>query len=418
MYIVLEMIREGNMEYTKYNKSMVLLSEENRDFAAKTEQAIYGNLRVETGNNKGAISLSVQNLRFFERNRYIYKLILFGEKKERTIHAVIGSLILNRFGSGENYFRFDPNDVDGRGGKLEDYAVAIVAAVSMRDNKEPLHPVLKGKLSSLGSNVMAAGSEKGRNSRGGTEIEEKKEISEKENIEKRKMEDNKPKDINRRTTEKNVPQGRPTNKNNGSNHRNSTPKENREMREHRDNREIRENRENNSRKAFKEEREIFDDALSPSPYEIADITKKKKNTYNKYYNQYLKEVCGKTAKAAELYDSIVPFTKDKTGAQWKRIANVNNLPLVSPGATWGATKYRHYIFGESVDVYYLGIPGRFINEEQPEGGKSGFVLWQPIVGAESLGATKADCSLENKMTAYGYWITAIDKETGDIIDPV
>ncbi|QHI72120.1 hypothetical protein [Aminipila terrae] len=45
-------------------------------------------------------------------------------------------------------------------------------------------------------------------------------------------------------------------------------------------------------------------------------------------------------------------------------------------------------------------------------------MWQPIVGAESLEATKADCSLENRMTAYGYWITAIDKETGDIVDPV
>lgn len=345
------------MEYTKYNKTMVLLSEENRDFAAKSEQAIYGNLRIETGNSKGAISLSVQNLRFFERNRYIYKLILFGEKKERTIHAVMGTLILNRFGTGENYFRFDPGNVDGRGGQLADYSVAIVAAVSMRENKEPLHPVLKGKLAFSGSNIMAASTEKLTN-------KEEAENAE-ETIEE--------------TVEDTV----------------------------------------GGFEEFEEKREIKPEVLEHNPYdEVQTHTRKERANYNQFYNEYVKEVCEKTAKAAELYENILPFSKDKTGARWKRVANIKNIPIVSPGAVWGASKYRHYIFGEDSKLYYLGIPGRFLNEEQPEGGKSGFVLWQPIVGAESLGATKADCSLENRMTAYGYWITAVEKETGNIVDPV
>lgn len=321
------------MEYIKYNKTMVLLSEENREFAAKGDQEIYGNLRMETGNNKGAISLSVQNLRFFERNKYIYKLILFGEKKERTIHTVIGTLILNRFGTGENYFRFDPTNVDGRGGKISEYSVAIVAAVSMRDSKEPLHPVLKGKLT-LPVSVSAARAEK-----------------------------------------KDVPV-------------------------------------------------ITQVGTTSTETKLADrsttgITKTGgKENYNRFYNDYLKDICNKTAKLAEFYDVISPFSIDKTGARWKRMANVKNLPMVSPGAMWGATKYRHYIFGENEQNYYLGIPGRFLNEEQPEGGRSGFVLWQPIVGAEGLEATKEECSLESRMTAYGYWITAIEKSNGDIVEPV
>ncbi len=353
------------MEYTKYNKTMVLLSEENRDFAAKTEQAIYGNLRIETGNNKGAISLSVQNLRFFERNRYIYKLILFGEKKERTIHAVMGTLILNRFGTGENYFRFDPGNVDGRGGQLGDYSVAIVAAVSMRENKEPLHPVLKGKLAFSGSNVIAASAEK---------FNSKEEIETIEDEAEKHEDFNEPKEIMEEVTER-VPE--------------------------------------------KVVEKVPEKVLKPNPYEeVQTYIKKQRANYNQFYNEYVKEVCEKTAKSSELYEHILPFSKDKTGARWKRIANIKNLPLVSPGAMWGASKYRHYIFGEDAKLYYLGIPGRFLNEEQPEGGKSGFVLWQPIVGAESLEATKAECSLENRMTAYGYWITAIDKDTGDIVDPV
>ncbi|QIB68118.1 hypothetical protein Ami103574_01795 [Aminipila butyrica] len=343
------------MEYTKYNKAMVLLSEENRDFAAKSEQPIYGNLRIETGNGKGAISLSTQNLRFFERNRYIYKLILFGEKKERTIHAVVGSLILNRFGTGENYFRFEPGNVDGRGGQLSDYSVAIVAAVSMRDNKEPLHPVLKGKLAFAGSTVMAAGAER----------------------------------VNRNEEES--------------------------MEEQEESEQKRERRLEQPPKAGKD---VFDEALEAGPYDTGDFVTKKRANYNQFYNQYVKEACEKTAKTAELADLVYPFSKDKTGARWRRVANVKHLPLVSPGAMWGATKYRHYILGEDANMYYLGIPGRFIQEEQPEGGQSGFVLWQPIAGAEGLEATKADCSMENRMTAYGYWITAIDKDTGDIVEPI
>jgi hypothetical protein len=56
---------------------------------------------VETGNNKGALRCIVQNLRYFEKGDYIYKLILFGKKGERTIHAIMGNLLVNRQGNGE-----------------------------------------------------------------------------------------------------------------------------------------------------------------------------------------------------------------------------------------------------------------------------------------------------------------------------
>jgi hypothetical protein len=63
-----------------------------------------------------------------------------------------------------------------------------------------------------------------------------------------------------------------------------------------------------------------------------------------------------------------------------------NLPLVSPGAHYFATQYRHYIFGAKPDDkgtavrFYFGIPGRFLDEEQPDGGKSGL-----LTGSRSAG---------------------------------
>ena len=73
-----------------------------------------------------------------------------------------------------------------------------------------------------------------------------------------------------------------------------------------------------------------------------------------------------------------------------------------------ATQYRHYLFGARPDEngraerYYFAVPGRFMKEEQPDGGRSGFLCWQPVKGAEGPG------------TGYGYWIVAVNAVTGHI----
>lgn len=317
----------GN-DYTRYKKTVVMLYEENADFANNPSHKIHGDLKIETGNNKGAMSLSVKNLRTFERNRYIYKLILFGEKKERTIYTVIGTLSLNRHGEGENYFRFSPNDIDGKGNNLDDYTVAIVAAVSMRNDKEPLHPVLKGVL------------------------------------------DNAP--------------------NHNSHHRKSKSPQSYENKEHRKYGEVLVNATPHSSQSYK--------------------------TYNDYYADFLKERCSKLLQTAENIDEINPFTEDKTHGQWKKMTGSNGFPIVSSGAQKNISRYGHYLFGHHDELYFFAVPGRFIDEECPENGRSGFALWQPIRGAEALDATKEDCPLETRMAAYGYWILAVRKDTGEIVD--
>ena len=342
-------MENSGSDYTRYKKSVILLHEENADFASRRDYKIRGDLKIETGNNKGAMSLNVKNLRVFERNKYIYKLILLGEKRERTIYTVMGTLSLNRYGEGENYFRFSPTDIDGKGNSLDDFSVAIVAAVSMRNDKEPLHPVLKGIFDN------AATSDDDIKSSPRTEDTKQ---------------------------DRNDDWGRPDYKH--------------------------DQHENVQRRNYGEV------LVNAEPSETKTISSYK--TYNNYYAEFLREHCQRLAEACEKIDEIKPFAEDRTTTQWKKMSGLNGFPIVSPGAQKNASRYGHYLFGHHDEMYYFAVPGRFIDEEYPDKGKSGFCMWQPIRGAETLEANKEGCPLETRMAAYGYWILAVRKDTGEIVD--
>ena len=312
------------MNYEKYDRFFIRLEGENRDFAMRTAESVRGHIKIETGNRKGAMRIGVQNLRYQGRGEYLYKLIFFGTEKERTIYAMIGTLSVNQMGSGETYFRFDPSAMDANGHELFDFSHAIVAAASETDDREPLHPVLKGTLEfpehvETGEAVRAAA----------------------------------------------VP------KNPGA----------------------------------EQHRPDSANAVSDEPL-----------CYNAYYNRYIAMCCLKMDREKNVYDRVMPFREDVTGADWTKVTENPVLPLVSPGAQQMVQKYRHYIFGQSGNYYYFGVPGRFLREEQPENGASGFTLWQPIVGAEDYHATEETTPMEMRRLAYGYWIVAVEKESGNIVE--
>lgn len=341
------------MNYVKYNRSFVMMEEQSNKFASKASSPIKGYLKVETGNNKGAMRCAVQNLHYYEKGDYVYKLILFGKRGEKTIHTIIGTLLVNRQGNGETYFRFQPLDIDGKGNPFHDFSTAIIAAASTIDGKESLHPILKGII--FGDNRPFQSELFEINDEGVEEAEEMlEEIEEKPG-----------------RTEQAGP-SEPT----------------------------------------KPEEETLEAAGSDRI-----VTKK---VYNSFYNEYILNACAHTCRIAEYHEDVEPFSKDRTDARWKKVVNVMNLPLVSPGAHYFATQYHHYIFGAKADEngmaikYYFGIPGRFLSEEQPDGGRSGFTYWQPIRGAESLVEESSADQTKNRRTAYGYWIVAIDGKTGDI----
>lgn len=72
-----------------------------------------------------------------------------------------------------------------------------------------------------------------------------------------------------------------------------------------------------------------------------------------------------------------------------------------------------FSYNREYRMVFIGIPGRFILEEQPDQGSSGFKLWQPLKGAEKLYTYIEDLSDEEKHDIFGYWIAGIDKINGD-----
>lgn len=276
------------MDYIKYEKMYVMLNEENHSFANDERDKASGVIKIETGSGKGAIKVDIDNLLY--SSIYAYKLIFFGKKKEKTIYTVVGDISVNEEGNGRGYFRFNPGNADGAGNELKNYSLAVVAAVSLDDGREPLHPVLKGSFA----------------------------------------------------------------KN-------------------------------------KEEKVILKNTV--------------KKTYSGYYNEFLIDSCGKIAENMSFYENVRPFSESILDCSWKKIINIGRMPVLSAEAAALCSRYRHFIFAETQNYYYIGVPGRKIKSEQPEQGKSGFSLWQPVAGAEEASDEKE---------AYGYWIAAINKNNGEI----
>ncbi len=430
------------MNYVKYNRSFVMMEEQSVQFAAKESAPIKGYLKVETGNNKGALRCVVQNLKYFDKGDYIYKLILFGKKGERTIHTVIGNLLVNKQGNGETYFRFLPLDVTGK----------ETPTTTLRRPSSPPHPQkTTGNHLSCAKGVTYSEVEPFQSEL--FQVEEEIESGQSQEIDDiiskiDKIVEDIEEAIQSEADSEDVPEAveavseifreEPAEEFE-ENEMTVAAASKEEAAEMAPEEKIDETAPEEKIAETAPEEKIAETAPkekiagtppkrepgaaapgrgTAAPKEVKGeiITKK---TYNNFYNEYILSACAHTCRIAEFYEDVAPFERDKTGARWKKIVNITNLPLVSPGAHYFATQYRHYIFGAKPDEkgmatkFYFGIPGRFLDEEQPDGGKSGFTYWQPIRGADPAfeGYRKGERANRN---AYGYWIIAVDGKTGNI----
>jgi len=289
------------MDFSKITKSPIVLKEENKLYAFDPAKEMLGYLKVEQDEDKGLIVVIMDNVKFFPKGEYVYKLVLAGTKNEKRCYHMIGNISLSAYGKGEASFRVNPQDMDGSGTALWDFSMAIIAAMSTVNCREALHPVLKGSFTV-------------------------------------------PETLHAEETVKSQP-----------------PK-----------------------------------------------------NYNAFYNKILLEKCIALAKMQDSFDDIVPFAEGNINASWKKITDAKTFPMVAPGASGPIEKYGHFLWGYNDDYYFLAVPGRFLSEEKPDDGKSGFVFWLPILGMEKQAEDKSIPVEERRRNVYGYWIASINRYNGHI----
>ncbi len=105
------------------------------------------------------------------------------------------------------------------------------------------------------------------------------------------------------------------------------------------------------------------------------------------------------------------FAEDETGCRWRREERVELLAEFCREGYAMARRHGHFLVGAGSRGSFLAIPGRFLLEEQPAGGITGFTLWQPLAGGEELFDSLESLSEEQAREVYGYWIAALDPDT-------
>ena len=105
------------------------------------------------------------------------------------------------------------------------------------------------------------------------------------------------------------------------------------------------------------------------------------------------------------------FSADEAEASWHREENIELLKQFCREGYAQAKKHGHFIVGTGEKGDFIGIPGRFLIEEQPAGGATGFILWQPLAGGEELYEDLEKIDEETAKSVFGYWIAAIDSKT-------
>ena len=99
---------------------------------------------------------------------------------------------------------------------------------------------------------------------------------------------------------------------------------------------------------------------------------------------------------------------DETKAQWYRRTDFEQLPPWTEKCHPWAKAYGHYIIGRKEVRYFLGVPGRFLQKEQPLRDEGAFLLWQPIRGGEAFYDCPENMSRRQQEDIFGYWIAEVD----------
>lgn len=122
-------------------------------------------------------------------------------------------------------------------------------------------------------------------------------------------------------------------------------------------------------------------------------------TYNDYYMTYVKEMAARLIARREGFRAVKLFEEEWITDSWRVAENAESFPIASVDAVECIASGGHFVFAFDDNFLLLGVPGRGEKERRPDGGASGFTLWQPVRGSD----------------IHGYWLTAVRRETGEIV---
>ena len=105
---------------------------------------------------------------------------------------------------------------------------------------------------------------------------------------------------------------------------------------------------------------------------------------------------------------------DETDAQWFRLESFDELPKDVQRCLPWMVKYGHYIIGRKGKRFFLGVPGRFLQKEQPLREEEIFLLWQPMRGGEAFFDSPESMTSSQQEEIFGYWIAETDEKSGQL----
>lgn len=356
-----------------YKRMYIMLEQDEIGSALLKDKEITGYLKVETRSGRGRITASLQNL---DPNfSYNVKFLKSGENPQII---EFGAVRVDDKGRGGAEWTFDTDNVMGSGSKFDDLSVAFVEA----DNGNKLVTLssimdkTRFNWKSIYKKLMKSSDIKNAENKNEITQEEKPYLNE---IPKGEPQNYAvPEFENTKTGEPEIEIQLDTETEINEIQNINIPEEKTEFDT---NAEIKKEADKDAKSKDKESK----------GYEIN--SNEKNNGYVKYLREYVNNI-------VNYLDEVYPFEKGLEGYRWWRIKTGNK-----------DSYYDHYLVGfvndEKGKLKYIvyGMPGLFTLSDQPFGGMTGFVYWNPVK--------------ENMRSAgdAGYWLMHIDASTGQIAIP-
>lgn len=122
---------------------LVMLQEQNRRFALKSQHPIRGSVQIKKSMQRIQLQIRVENL-LPKQNDRIYKAMILGRNKGASVYSILGDVPIDAEGRGFVRFEIQEKDADRKGNPFDCFSIFMIASVPSENSRQPLQTVLKG----------------------------------------------------------------------------------------------------------------------------------------------------------------------------------------------------------------------------------------------------------------------------------